>query len=89
MKKKSIYELREELIDAESQFEILHVYGDHAVIILSYAVLNPNKKKQELTEYIEKTFAAILHVDVFTQYLVIWHEFAILAPEHRKIKRPQ
>lgn len=88
MKKKSIYELREELIDAEAQFEILHLYGDHAVVVLSYTLLNPDKKKQELKEYIEKTFTAILHVDVFTQYIVIWHDFALLAPEHTKIKRP-
>ena len=86
--KRSIYELREELIDAEQYFEVLHVYGDHIVIVLAYNLINAERKKRELKEYIEKTFVAVLHVDVFTQYIVIWHDYEIMAPEHTKKKRP-
>lgn len=86
--KKSISELRDELINAESHFEVLHIYGDHIVVVLSYTVLNTEKKKRELKEYIEKSFVAIFHVDVFTQYIVIWHDYVILSPEHMKKKRP-
>jgi hypothetical protein len=86
--KKSIHELRDQLADAEEHFEVLHMYGDHIVIVLAYTIPNADKKMRELKEYIEKTFAAILHVDVFTQYVVIWHDYHILSPEHMKKKRP-
>ncbi len=86
--KKTIYELRDQLIDAEVHFEVLHVYGDHIVIVLAYNLLNADRKKRELKEYIEKTFVAVLHVDVFTQYMVIWHDYEIVSPQHTKKKRP-
>lgn len=86
--KKTIYQLRDELIDAEPHFEVLHIYGDHVVVVLMYSLTHIERKKQELKEYIERTFNAILHVDIFTQYIVIWHDFEIVAPEHTKIKRP-
>lgn len=88
MHKKSIYNLREELIRAEKYFDVLHIYGDHAVLVLKQDVDDLNEKKQALKEHIETRFKAILHVDVFTQYIVVWHEFDIIAQEHMKRKRP-
>lgn len=88
MAKRSIYELREELLKAEKYFEVLHIYGDHAVLVLQQDMDNIDDKKKALKAHIESRFTAILHVDVFTQYVVVWHEYEIVPPEQARRKRP-
>jgi uncharacterized protein YqhQ len=88
MTKKSIYELREEFIRAEHQLEVLHIYGDHIVIVLPYNMTNIEAKKLQLKEHIQNAFTGILNVDLFTQYIVVWHDHELLCQSHLRIKRP-
>ena len=88
MLKKSIFELREEFIDAEHELDVLHIYGDHIVIVLPYSMTDIDRRKQELKDYIQNNFVKILNVDVFTQYIVIWHDHELLDQRHIRQRRP-
>lgn len=88
MLKKSIFELREEFIDAEHELDVLHIYGDHIVIVLPYSMTDIDRRKQELKDYIQNNFVKVLNVDVFTQYIVIWHDHELLDQRHIRQRRP-
>lgn len=87
MHKKTIFELREEFIDAEHKLDVLHIYGDHIVIMFNYSLTDIDRKKQELKTYIQENFEKILNVDIFTQYMIIWHDHYILDQRHIRSKR--
>lgn len=89
MKKKTIYQLRQELIDAEEHFDVLHFYGDHIVIILPCTMLDVVEKKQKLKQYIETTFEKVVNINTFvhTDHIVIWHDFEIIPEYQRRMKR--
>jgi len=88
MSKKTIFELRQEFIEAEHELDVLHIYGDHIVIVFPYSMIDIDRKKQELKEYIQTNFQKVLNVDVFTQYIVIWHDHELLDQRHIRCKRP-
>lgn len=89
MSKKSIHDLREEFILAEHQLEVLHIYGDHIVIVLPYNMTDVESKKMQIKDHIQNNFEGILNVDVFTQYMVIWHNHEIVIHSQLRIKRPK
>jgi len=79
--------LREEFIEAEHTLDVLHIYGDHIVIVLPYSMTDIEKRKHELKQYIQNNFQKVLNVDVFTQYIVIWHDHELLDQRHIRSKR--
>lgn len=88
MKPKNIYDLREELIDAEKLCDVLHLYPDHAVIVFSPLIENLSHKKNQLKKYIEDNFNEIHHVDIFSNYVVVWHNHLKLDINHVKVNYP-
>ena len=82
VKKKTLHKLRKEVLDAQECFDKLFLYGDHIVIVLPYTLKKIDDKKSALKQYIQTSFEKVLNVDLFTQYLVIWHDFELLSQEH-------
>jgi len=80
--------LREEFIEAEHKLDVLHIYGDHIVIVLPYSMTDVERRKKELKTYIQDNFQKVLNVDLFTQYIVIWHDHELIDQRHMRRKRP-
>lgn len=84
--KKTIHQLRDEILLAHRFFRSVLIESDHIVCIIDYSVQNHVEKKHKLKKYIQSTFDRVLQVDVFSDYFVVWHHPKTVEQEHR-IKR--
>lgn len=83
--KKTITVLRDELIQAAtlSHFRVLHLNVDNAIISLSYSVKNHETTTNRLKTHIQKNYEKILVVDVFQDYMVVWHDHVPVEKKHQ------
>jgi hypothetical protein len=82
--KKTIYELREQMLDAQNQFRMLRFEDDHIVCMFAYNSKfesHLTQKKERLKSYIMCEFENILNVDIFADYFVVWHSFTHIDPQ--------
>ena len=85
--KRTIHQLRDEILLAHRFFRSVHIESDHIVCVIDYIVQNHVEKKQKLKKYIQSTFDKVLHVDVFSDYFVVWHHPKTVEQEHRLKRR--
>lgn len=86
--KKTISQLRQEIIDAKDHFNKIYLYSDHIVLVLPY-IKNIEDVKYRLKRYIERSFDQVINVDLLTQYLVVWHYTALFDDHHKKYQHMQ
>lgn len=85
--KKSVSELRDQILIAHRYFNRVCVEVDHIVCVFSYDIQNLDYKKIRLKDYIMHNFNRVLTVDVFSDYMVIWHDSVAVRQDHRTNKQ--
>lgn len=85
--KKTIDHLRDEILLAHRFFRSVSIEPDHIVCTIDYSAEGFDNKKQELKKYILANFQKVLHVDLFSDYFVIWHYSHLVSEQHLGNKR--
>jgi hypothetical protein len=86
-KKKTLHQLRDEILLAHRFFKTVNIEIDHIMCVLDYSVGDLAIKKHKLKQYIQNNFDKVLQVDVFSDYFVIWHYSKAVDEEHRTRKK--
>jgi hypothetical protein len=85
--KKTVNQLRDEILFAHRFFRSVSIESDHIVCTIDYSMNGFDDNKQKLKKYIQNTFDSVLHVDLFSDYFVIWHHPKVVEKEHRINKK--
>jgi hypothetical protein len=85
--KKTVHQLRDEILLAHRFFRNVSIECDHIVCTIDYSIKGFDENKQKLKKYIQTTFDKVLHVDLFSDYFVVWHHPNTVEKEHRITKK--
>ena len=82
--KKSIYELREEMIRAQAEFLLLRINSDSIKCVFAYQFETTSREvSNKIKSYIETRFDDIISVILSANYLTVYHRFVLIDHAHR------
>ena len=83
--RKSIYELRSEILRARRSLAQVHIWADHATLVLPENQKNVAAVRQMLKEYIQSAYDVVT-VDAWHNFVVVWHFSVVVDEEHSTLE---